>query len=73
MLRFGFAGHVTSHDAARPLDTGIRRALWLRRDEIEALGARLRSPLILHTIDAWLEGRRLPVDAVSSLLPGTTP
>jgi 8-oxo-dGTP pyrophosphatase MutT (NUDIX family) len=73
VLRFGFAGHVTSHDATRPLDTGIRCALWLRRDEIEALGARLRSPLILHTIDAWLDGRRLPLDTVSSLLPGTAP
>ena len=72
VLRFGFAGHVTSHDASRPLDTGIRRAIWLRRDEIEALGARLRSPLILQTIDAWLDGRRLPVDAVSSMLPGAT-
>lgn len=69
VLRFAFAGHVTSHDAARVLDTGIRRAIWLRRDEIEALGARLRSPLILQTIDSWLDGRRLPLDTVSSLLP----
>ena len=72
VLRFGFAGHVTSHDAERPLDTGIRRAIWLRRDEIESLGARLRSPLILETIDAWLDGRRLPLDTVSSLLPEGT-
>jgi len=70
VLRFGFAGHVLSHDAALPLDTGIRRAIWLRRDEIEALGTRLRTPLVLETIDAWLDGRRLPLDVVSSLLPG---
>jgi 8-oxo-dGTP pyrophosphatase MutT (NUDIX family) len=69
VLRFAFAGHVTSHDADRPLDTGVRRALWLRRDEIEALGARLRTPLILQTVDAWLDGRRFPLDTVSSLLP----
>ena len=73
VLRFGFAGHVLSHDASRPLDEGIHRALWLRRDEIEALGARLRTPLVLHAIDAWLDGRRLPLDTVSSLLPGTRP
>jgi 8-oxo-dGTP pyrophosphatase MutT (NUDIX family) len=71
VLRFGFAGHVLSYDETRPLDEGIRRALWLRRDEIEALGPRLRSPLILETIDAWLDGRRLPVDAIASHLPGT--
>jgi 8-oxo-dGTP pyrophosphatase MutT (NUDIX family) len=70
VLRFGFAGHVESYDAGRPLDEGIRRALWLRRDEIEALGTRLRSPLVLETIDAWLDGRRLPLDTVSCRLPG---
>ena len=73
VLRFGFAGHVLSHDASRPLDEGIHRALWLRRDEIEALGDRLRTPLVLDAIDAWLDGRRLPLDTVTSLLPGTNP
>jgi 8-oxo-dGTP pyrophosphatase MutT (NUDIX family) len=73
VLRFSFAGHVLDHDPDRPLDTGIRRALWLRRDEIEAMGGRLRSPLILPTIDAWLDGRRLPLDVVGSLLPGISP
>ncbi|NID14024.1 NUDIX hydrolase [Luteibacter yeojuensis] len=70
VLRFAFAGHVLSHDALRPLDEGIHRALWLRRDEIEALGERLRTPLVLDAIDAWLDGRRLPLDTVTSLLPG---
>jgi len=73
VLRFGFSGRSVAHDPTRQLDTGIRRALWLRRDEIEALGARLRSPLILETIDAWLDGRRLPLDTVASLLPGSRP
>jgi 8-oxo-dGTP pyrophosphatase MutT (NUDIX family) len=73
VLRFTFAGHVVAFDPERTLDTGIRRALWLRRDEIEAMGARLRSPLILPTIDAWLDGRRLPLDTVASLLPGPAP
>jgi 8-oxo-dGTP pyrophosphatase MutT (NUDIX family) len=73
VLRFAFSGRSVAHDASRALDTGIRRALWLRRDEIEALGARLRSPLILDTIDAWLAGRRLPLDTVASLLPGARP
>ncbi|MEX1828829.1 NUDIX hydrolase [Luteibacter sp. CQ10] len=73
VLRFAFSGHAVAHDPARTLDTGIRRALWLRRDEIRSLGPRLRSPLILDTIDAWLDGRRLPLDTVASLLPGACP
>ena len=73
VLRFSFAGHVLSYDPERTLDEGIKRALWLRRDEIEALGARLRSPLILPTIDAWLDGVRLPLATVASMLPGAAP
>lgn len=68
VLRFSFAARALEHDAARPLDAGIRRALWLTREEIAALGARLRSPLVLLSIDAWLGGRRLPLDTLSSLL-----
>ena len=33
----------------------------------------LRSPLILPTIDAWLDGLRLPLDTVGSMLPEPTP
>lgn len=64
VLRFCFAARAVSHDPARPLDTGIRRALWLTRDEIEALGTQLRSPLILASIDDWLAGARLPLDTL---------
>jgi 8-oxo-dGTP pyrophosphatase MutT (NUDIX family) len=68
VLRFSFAARAVSHDPERALDTGIRRALWLTRAEIEGLGDRLRSPLVLLSIDAWLAGRRLPLDTVASLL-----
>ena len=69
VIRFSFAAKTTGHDPDRPLDTGIRRALWLSRDEIAALGDRLRSPLVLLSIDAWLAGRRLPLSSLS-YLPG---
>jgi 8-oxo-dGTP pyrophosphatase MutT (NUDIX family) len=64
VLRFSFAARALRHDPARPLDAGIRRALWLTREQIAALGERLRSPLILQSIDAWLAGSRLPLDAL---------
>lgn len=69
VLRFSFAARPVSHDPARPLDDGIRRALWLTRTEVADLGDRLRSPLVLKSIDAWLAGQRVPLSALSSLLP----
>lgn len=68
VVRFSFAARALSHDPERPLDKGIRRALWMTRAEIAALGERLRSPLVLLSVDAWLAGRRYPLDALSSLL-----
>jgi 8-oxo-dGTP pyrophosphatase MutT (NUDIX family) len=64
VIRFSFAAKALRHDAARPLDTGIRQALWLTRSEIAALGDRLRSPLVLLSIDAWLAGQRLPLSTL---------
>lgn len=72
IVRFSFAGRALEHLADRELDEGILGPLWLRRDEIEALGGRLRSPLVLRSIDAWLQGRRLPLAAVESLLADTS-
>jgi 8-oxo-dGTP pyrophosphatase MutT (NUDIX family) len=69
-LRFTFAATASSHDATRPLDAGIVRALWLTRDEIAAQRARLRSPMVLGNVDDWLAGVRFPLRAVQSLLDG---
>ena len=68
VVRFSFAARALSHDPGRPLDTDIRRALWLTRAEIAALGDRLRSPMILQSIDLWLGG--LPLDTLSHLPEG---
>jgi ADP-ribose pyrophosphatase YjhB (NUDIX family) len=70
VVRFSFAARAVSHDPDRPLDSDIRRALWLTRDEIAALGERLRSPMILQSIDLWLGGQRLPLDILSHLPEG---
>jgi len=63
-VRFTFGAEALRHDAAHPLDHGILRALWLDRDEIAAAGERLRSPMVLASVDDWIDGRRLPLDAV---------
>ena len=72
VVRFSFAARAISHDPDRPLDTGIRRAVWLSRAEIAERGELLRSPLVLLSIDAWLAGQQLPLSSLS-YLPGDTP
>lgn len=69
IVRFGFAARAVRHHPDHPLDAGIRRALWLSRADIAALDGRLRSPLVLLSIDDWLAGQRLPLTALRSLLP----
>ncbi|WP_266171954.1 NUDIX hydrolase [Dyella subtropica] len=69
VLRFSFAARAFSHDPQRPLDKGIRRALWLTRAEIAALGHQVRTPLVLQSIDTWLTGQRVPLSVLGSLLP----
>jgi 8-oxo-dGTP pyrophosphatase MutT (NUDIX family) len=66
-LRFAFCGEVDDHQPQQPLDKGIVRALWLSPDELQAQPARLRSPLVMRCIEDFLQGRRLPLDSVSSL------
>ena len=67
-LRFTFAATPLRHDSSRTLDTGIVRAVWMTRGEIAA-SRNLRSPMVLRSIDDFLGNKRLPLDAVVSLLP----
>ena len=70
VIRFSFAARAVGHAPDRPLDTGIRRALWLTRTEIAALGDRLRSPMVLQSIDLWLAGQRLPLHVLDRIPEG---
>ncbi len=69
-LRVCFTGICDEHDAGRPLDKGIRRALWLTRDELCQLHAQLRSPMVMRCIDDYLAGRRYPLNLLSDLDKG---
>lgn len=60
-LRFAFAGQVAAFDAARPLDRGILRTLWLTRDELAAEHKRHRSPLVMRCVEDFLTGQRFPL------------
>ena len=66
-IRFAFAAEIVGHDADRPLDDGILRVLWLPYDELVALRARHRSPLVLRCVDDYRAGCRHPLDLVQEL------
>jgi 8-oxo-dGTP pyrophosphatase MutT (NUDIX family) len=66
-LRFTFCGHVTTHDPERPLDRGIKRAVWMDRQQILARSSRLRTPMVLKCIDDYLAGRRYPLELIQQM------
>ena len=66
-LRFAFGGEVVAHDAQRQLDAGIIAAHWLSLDEIRAVQARLRSPMVMRCIDDYLSGQRYPLELLKDL------
>lgn len=63
-LRLAFCGELGAHDAARPLDHGIVRTLWLTPEEIRASAHRHRSPLLMRCVDDYLAGVRHPLSAI---------
>jgi len=66
-LRFAYAAEPISHDPARPLDTGILRALWLDPAELQAEPPRLRSPLVWEVVADFLAGQRHPLSIVKEV------
>jgi len=67
-LRICFSGHCHSHNPDKRLDDGIVATHWLTRDEIAAEQHRLRSPLVLISVDEYLSGRRYPLSLIQSFL-----
>jgi 8-oxo-dGTP pyrophosphatase MutT (NUDIX family) len=63
-LRFAFCGELGQREAARPLDAGIVRTLWLSPEEIRACPERHRSPMVLRCIEDYLGGARHPLSLV---------
>lgn len=63
-LRFAYAGTLGAFDAARTLDTGIERTVWLTADELRTSQDRHRSPLVLQCMEDYLRGQRYPLELV---------
>ncbi|MEP5764725.1 MAG: NUDIX hydrolase [Halieaceae bacterium] len=62
--RTSFYGVVRSFDPAAELDSDIQRSLWLTHREMLANSDRMRSPLVLATVEQYLTGRRWPLDFI---------
>ena len=64
-LRFAFIAEARKHHAARKLDKGILRAVWLAPDELRREVPRHRSPLVQRCVDDFLAGRKHPLAALA--------
>ena len=62
------AARVLNHQADRPLDEGIERAIWLNRDQLVAEIDRHRSPLVLRCVDDYLSGEHYPLTLMKSFI-----
>ena len=62
--RTTFFGRAVKHHPDRPLDEGIKQAVWLTVEELEAAADKLRSPLVLATVKQYLKGHRYPLDLI---------
>jgi 8-oxo-dGTP pyrophosphatase MutT (NUDIX family) len=66
-LRVAFAGRGTRHDEGRLLDPDIEEVLWMSVAEMRRQAGRLRSPMVLRTVEDYLAGSRFPLSLLSDL------
>jgi NADH pyrophosphatase NudC (nudix superfamily) len=66
-LRFCFHGQCTRLDDMRKLDKEIIRTVWMTREEIISNQARLRSPLVLRSLDDYLSGKSYPLEILNHI------
>jgi 8-oxo-dGTP pyrophosphatase MutT (NUDIX family) len=66
-LRFAFTGKLLTEVPDHALDTGIVAAHWLTLDEVVALSAQHRSPLVMACIRDYLAGVRLPLEVLHDI------
>lgn len=64
-LRFTFAGELEQHFPDQPLDDGIVAARWMSKQEITRQSQRLRSPLVIQSINDYLSGKNYPLSLLA--------
>ncbi|MFQ5645150.1 MAG: NUDIX hydrolase [Thiogranum sp.] len=66
-LRVTFCGTCTAEDKQQPLDTGILATHWLTLEDIRARAGQLRSPMVVRSIEDYLNGRRYPLELLTDI------
>ena len=61
-IRIAFCGHCDDHRSEQALDEGIRRAVWMTREELIEQAEKLRSPMVIRCIDDYLAGNRYSLE-----------
>jgi 8-oxo-dGTP pyrophosphatase MutT (NUDIX family) len=70
-LRFAFCGTCMMQQSSNPPDNEIEAVHWLSREELAQDPSMLRSPLVLRSIDDYLEGRRYGLDILEHVISET--
>jgi len=63
-VRFVFSASALARDPDCELDPVIAQVHWMSRTELAATTARLRSPMVLEAIDAYVKGQRYDLDVL---------
>ena len=62
ILRSVFCGDCDQHDPEQDLDDGILATHWLSQEQLMQNPEKLRSPMVLKTIEDYLAGQRHALD-----------
>ena len=63
--RITLSAEVSEHDVNAELDPDIHRVWWMSREQIEAESARLRSPMVLDSIERYQSGQIYPLSLLA--------
>jgi len=66
-IRTCFIARPLQQHSGHALDTGVLRALWMSRAELELRKDQLRSQIVLRVIDDYLAGKHYPLSLITSL------
>jgi len=66
-IRTCFAARPLQQHHGRALDTGVVRALWMSRADLESRKDQLRSQIVLRVVDDYLAGKHYPLSLITSL------
>lgn len=65
-LRICYAGEISKEHTELNLDTGIERTIWLTEEQVRE-HQRLRSPLVLKSIEDYLAGQKFPLSLIEDI------